>query len=74
MEAAETKLRQELRRTQVELEDCQQRVRAAEESREKKSEAMKEMTGQLATSLMQVESGKLQIQQLSTMLAKLAQR
>ena len=74
MEAAESKLRGELRRAQSELSECQQRLKAVEESRAKKVEAVKELKAMLATSHMQVESGKLQIQQLSTMLGKLSRR
>ncbi len=74
MEAAESKLRQELRRTQAELSELQHRVKSAEESRAKKTEAVKELKAMLATAHMQIESGKLQIQQLSTMLGKMASR
>ena len=64
MEANEAKLRGDARRLQADLEDAQARLAAAEASRVRKSEALKEMKGLLATSASQVEAGKQQIQQL----------
>ena len=72
MEAAEAKLRQDLRRSQAETAEAQARLKAAEDARAKKTEAVKELKGALATAHMQIESGKMQIQQLSTMMGKLA--
>ena len=74
MEANEAKLRQEARRAQADLSECLQRLKASEEARIKKADAVKELKAMLATAHMQIESGKLQIQQLSTLMAKAARR
>ena len=71
-EANEVKLRQEVRRAQALAAEAADRAHAAEDTKMKKLQAVSDLKQQLATALQQVESGKLQIQQLSSLLAKSA--
>ena len=71
-EKQEAKLRQEIRRLQAEAADANERARVADEMRAKKIEAVKELKQLLNNSHQQIESGKLQIQQLSAMLGKMS--
>ena len=71
-EKQEAKLRQEIRRLQAEAADANERARVADEMRAKKMEAVKELKQLLNNSHQQIESGKLQIQQLGAMLGKMS--
>lgn len=69
-EQNESRLKMELRKAQAAAADALEKAQAAEEMKMKKLAGTKELKGQLATALQQVESGKMQIQQLTVMLAK----
>jgi 2-polyprenyl-6-methoxyphenol hydroxylase-like FAD-dependent oxidoreductase len=71
-EQNEAKLRQELRKAQALASEALDKYQAAEEAKMKKIQVVKDLKRELATALQQVESGKLQIQQLSGLLAKTA--
>lgn len=69
-EQNEQKLKAELRKAQALATEAMEKCAAAEEARTKKMTAVKDLKLQLATAQQQIESGKMQIQQLTGMLAK----